>query len=68
MDGEHFVVERYESDVEDERVGHGGGERVARDQVIIRLSDRFLAEMDTNGKVHTNYVHPLGSVCGINVE
>lgn len=51
--GEHFVVERYESDVEEDRVMSGGG-RGDRDQVIIRLSDRFLDEIDTNGKVRTN--------------
>ena len=53
-------MERYESDVEDERAANGGGargggggeaSRCDRDQVILRLSDKFLDEIDSNGKV-----------------
>ena len=61
IDGDHYLVERYESDVEDERAANGGGagggggggeaSRCDRDQVILRLSDKFLDEIDSNGKV-----------------
>ena len=44
-------MERYESDVEEESVSSGGGNRISRDQIIIRLSDRFLDEINTNGEV-----------------
>ena len=43
--GECFLVERYESDVEE------GGEEGEGEQVLLTLSDRFLEEKDFNGKV-----------------
>ena len=43
VSGECFLVERYESDVEE---GGEGGEHI-----ILALSDRFLEEKDTNGVV-----------------
>ena len=45
-------MERYESDVEEEKGASGGSGRDARHQVIIRLSDGFLEEIeDVSGKV-----------------
>ncbi len=50
IDGDHYLVERYESDVDDEGgVNEEGG--ADRDQVILNLSDKFLDEIDANGKV-----------------
>ena len=46
MCGECFLVERYESDVEDEG-----------DHILLALSDRFLEEKDTNGVVSELYVY-----------
>ena len=45
--GEYFLVERYESDVEEEG-----------DHILLALSDRFLEEKDTNGVVSELYVQP----------
>jgi hypothetical protein len=45
VSGECFLVERYESDVEE------GGEEGEGEQVLLALSDRFLEEKDINGKV-----------------
>ena len=45
VSGECFLVERYESDVEE---GCEEG-----DQILLTLSDRFLEEKDTNGVVST---------------
>lgn len=47
VSGECFLVERYESDVEE------GGEEGEGEQVLLTLSDRFLEEKDINGKVCT---------------
>ena len=54
-------MERYESDVEDEG-GEGGKTKVGggRDQVLLRISERFLDEIDTDGKVCAS---TLGCVC-----
>ena len=47
-------MERYESDVEEEKGASGGSGRDARHQVIIRLSEGFLEEIeDVSGKVDT---------------
>lgn len=57
IEGDVYVVERYESDVEEEKLGSGGAGtggggatrvrgRGSRDQVMIRLSDGFLEEID----------------------
>lgn len=54
---ECFVVERYESDVEE---GDEGG-----DQILLTLSDRFLEEKDTNGVVR--YTFSLGLTDCLNV-
>ena len=43
VSGECFLVERYESDVEE------GGEE--REHILLTLSDRFLEEKNTDGKV-----------------
>lgn len=52
VEGEYYVVERYESDVEEEKGASGGSGRDARHQVIIRLSEGFLEEIeDVSGKV-----------------
>ena len=45
VSGECFLVERYESDVEE------GGEEAEGEQVLLALSDTFLEEKDINGKV-----------------
>lgn len=51
VNGEYYVVERYESDVEEDR-----GEEDSRDQVFVRLSEGFLEEIDiVNGKVWSVY-------------
>lgn len=54
VSGECFVVERYESDVEE---GDEGG-----DQILLTLSDRFLEEKDTNGMVRYSFPHCLPPV------
>ena len=41
---ECFLVERYESDVEEGEEGEG-------ENILLTLSDRFLEEKDINGKV-----------------
>ena len=47
-------MERYESAVEEEKGASGGSGRDARHQVIIRLSEGFLEEIeDVSGKVGT---------------
>ena len=58
MEGDVYVVERYESDVEEEKLSSGGAgsntgggargvvNKVDRDQVMIRLSEGFLEEID----------------------
>ena len=43
-------MDRYESEVEEERVSSLGKEE-SRDQVFVRLSDDFLEEINVNGKV-----------------
>ena len=54
IEGEYYVVERYESDVEEEKGASGGSGRDARHQVIIRLSEGFLEEIENvSGKVGT---------------
>ncbi len=47
-------MDRYESEVEEEKVNSLGGRKETRDQVFIRLSEGFLEEIDVNGKV-TSY-------------
>ena len=58
MEGDVYVVERYESDVEEEKLSSGGAgsntgggargvvNKVDRDQVMIRLPEGFLEEID----------------------
>ena len=50
ISGDHYFVERYESDVEEERVNVVEKEN-SKDQVIVRLSNGFLEECDVNLKV-----------------
>ena len=46
------MVERYESDVEEEKVASGESGRESRHQVMIRLSEGFLEEIENlSGKV-----------------
>ena len=45
IDGDYYLVERYESDVEDEKE--------EKDQVFVRISDKFLEEINTDGNVST---------------
>ena len=49
MSGECFLVERYESDVEEGEEGEG-------EHILLTLTDRFLEEKDINGKVYVSLV------------
>ena len=60
IEGDYYVVERYESDVEEDKSGIGGVARDGKQQVMIRLSEDFLEEIDdTSGMVRTYAMHLL---------
>lgn len=52
--GEQYLVQVYESDTEEEE-GHS-------DEVFLSLTDRFLQEIDTNGKVRVRRSEVRGEV------
>ena len=61
INGDYYIVDRYESEVEEEKVSSLGGKKELRDQVFIKLSDGFLEEINVNGKVATVYLQDLSN-------